>query len=187
MVSQLRVAPPVPHKAETKDAIPQSRISRVLTSIRSIFPSCKIEIPQGHRLVAFLCHSSQDKPAVRQLYRRLLNDDIDPWLDEEKLLPGQDWQFEILKAVRTSDIVIVCLSRNSITKEGFVQKEIKHALDVAEEKPEGTLFLIPVKLEDCNIPERLRRWQWLNFFEEGGYEKLMLALRKRADALGLPR
>jgi hypothetical protein len=145
----------------------------------------KIEIPQAHRLRAFLCHSSDDKPAVRRLYHRLVDDGIDPWLDEKKLLPGQDWQYEIWKAVRTSDNVIVCLSRNSITKEGFVQKEIKYALDVAEEKPEGTLFLIPVKLEECNTPERLRRWHWLDFFEEESYEKLMRSLRNRADELGL--
>jgi hypothetical protein len=143
------------------------------------------KIPRVRQLKVFLCHSSDDKPAVRQLYRRLLNESIDPWLDEEKLLPGQDWQFEIWKAVRSSDIVIACFSRGSITKDGFVQKEIKYALDLADEKPEGTLFLIPVKLEECDIPERLRRWQWLDFFEKGSYEKLMRSLRNRADALGL--
>ena len=72
----------------------------------------------------FLCHSSGDKTAVRNLYHRLQKDGIEPWLDEEKLLPGQDWQNEIIKAVRASDIVVVCLSRASTTKTGFVQKEI---------------------------------------------------------------
>jgi len=37
----------------------------------------------------FLCHSSGDKPEVRNLYQRLSNDGFDPWLDEEDLLPGQ--------------------------------------------------------------------------------------------------
>ena len=45
-------------------------------------------------LRVFLCHSSGDKPAVHDLYHRLLRNGIDPWLDEEKLLPGQDWQRE---------------------------------------------------------------------------------------------
>jgi hypothetical protein len=52
----------------------------------------------------FLCHSSGDKPEVRNLYQRLSSDGFDPWLDEEKLLPGQKWKSEIPKAVKTSDV-----------------------------------------------------------------------------------
>ncbi len=51
-------------------------------------------------LRVFLCHASQDKPVVRELYQRLLTAGwIDPWLDEEKLLPGQDWYRKSAKAV----------------------------------------------------------------------------------------
>jgi hypothetical protein len=130
----------------------------------------------SHRLNVFLCHSSDDKPAVRRLYHRLRADGVQPWLDEENLIPGQDWQFQIPIAVRTSDIVIVCLSQYSVSKTGYVQKEIKSALDVADEQPEGKIFIIPVKLEECEIPERLRRWQWVNLFDDKGYERLTLAL-----------
>ena len=51
-------------------------------------------------LKVFLCHTSADKPTVRELYQRLLTEGwINAWLDEEKLLPGQDWSVEIEKAV----------------------------------------------------------------------------------------
>ena len=51
-----------------------------------------------------LCHASQDKPIVRELHQRLLTEAwIDPWLDEKKLLPGQDWRIEIEEAVETAD------------------------------------------------------------------------------------
>lgn len=138
-------------------------------------------------LRVFLCHASGDKSAVRELYQRLRADGIDAWLDEENLLPGQDWQRAIPKAVRESDVVIVCLSRSSITKAGYVQKEIKFALDVADEQPEDTIFLIPLKLEECNVPDRLSRWQWVNLFSPNGYERLMRALRVRAESLGAGR
>jgi hypothetical protein len=136
-------------------------------------------------LQVFLCHSSSDKPSARDLYQRLRAENIDPWLDEEDLLPGQDWNQEILKAVRASDVVIICLSLKSINKAGYVQKEIKYALDIADEQPEGAIFLIPVKLEDCDVPERLRRWQWVNLFEENGFTRLMRALDARAATLGI--
>ena len=125
----------------------------------------------------FLCHSSGDKPEVRNLYQRLSSDGFDPWLDEEDLLPGQKWKVEIPKAVKTSDVVIVCLSHKAINKSGYVQKEIKFALDKAEEQPEDTIFLIPLKLEECDVPERLQRWHWVNLFEEKGYGRLMSSLR----------
>src|SRR5260370_34116492 len=135
------------------------------------------------RLRVFLCHSSGDKPLVRNLYQRLNACNIDPWLDQENLLPGQDCHQEIRKAVRLTDVVIVCLSRESINKTGFVQKEIKFALDVADEQPEGTIFLIPLKLEECGIPERLRHLQAVKYFEEGSFDKLLSALKHRSESL----
>jgi hypothetical protein len=136
-------------------------------------------------LKVFLCHSSGDKPAVRDLYGRLKAGGFKPWLDEEDLLPGQDWHVEITKAVKSADVVVVCLSKGSVTKEGYVQREIKLALDVADEKPEGTIFIIPTKLEECPIPDRLSRWHWVNMFEAKGYRRLLDALYARANGLGI--
>ncbi len=135
------------------------------------------------RLRVFLCHSSSDKPRVTSLYDQLLHDGFDPWLDQKKLRGGQDWKLEIERAVRRTDAVLVCLSQSSITKEGFVQKEIRLALDVADEKPEGSIFLIPVKLEQCRVPDRLSRWQWIDFCHEHGYIELKSALAERENAL----
>jgi len=139
-------------------------------------PNCQLRV--------FLCHSSGDKPAVRDLYRRLKADGFAPWLDEEELLPGQDWQQEIPAAVRACDVVVICLSQKSVTKEGYLQREIREALYVAEENPEGTIFVIPVKLEEVEVPKRLAQWQWANLFQEGGYRRLVRALEVRASTIG---
>jgi formylglycine-generating enzyme required for sulfatase activity len=141
---------------------------------------------ENRPLKVFLCHSKEDKPKVRELYRRLTSDGFDAWLDEEKLVPGQDWDVEIRKAVRKSDVVAVCLSKRSITKEGYVQKEIRFALDLADEKPDSTIFLIPARLEDCSVPDRLSRWQWVDLSSQNGYTKLIKALELRAKDLGIP-
>jgi uncharacterized protein YegP (UPF0339 family) len=144
-------------------------------------PSSKDNLKRA--LSVFLCHSSGDKPAAQHLYNRLHADGVDPWLDVEKLLPGQDWELEIRKAVKNSDIIIICLSEHSINKKGFVQKEIKFALDVADEQPEGTIFLIPLRLEQCVVPDRLRSKHWVDYFQSDGYERLIHALRTRAQEL----
>jgi len=143
-------------------------------------------MPEPRPLKVFLCHAKEDKPQVRELYRRLHADGIEVWLDERSLLPGQDWKVEIPKAVRESDVVIVCMSPVSARKEGFVQAEINFALDMALQKPEGTIYIVPAKLEECEVPDKLSRWQWVNLFEDAndGYEMLMLSLKLRAKNLG---
>jgi len=148
---------------------------------------------ETRKLKVFLCHASQDKPIVRELYQRLLatpyGDDkgwINPWLDEEKLLPGQDWDMEIEKAVEAADVVIVCLSNTSVSKEGYIQRELKFVLDIALEKPEGTIFVVPLRLDNCELPRRLRSWQAVDYFpaEHQGrsFEKLMQSLRIRYES-----
>jgi len=137
------------------------------------------------QLKVFLCHSSSDKTEVRSLFKRLSSDRVQPWLDEEDLLAGQDWDYEIKRAVKNSHVVVACLSKGSVNKSGYVQKEIKLALDVADEQPEGTIFVIPLKLEECEIPERLSRFHSLNYYEQGGHDRLLKALRRRAQSLGL--
>jgi len=148
---------------------------------RPVSPDPKPLEPKFGSLRVFLCHSSNDKPAVRNLYKKLFDEGIDAWLDEEKLLPGYKWDDDIKKAVQESDVVIICLSKSSITKEGYVQKEIRLALDKALEKPDGAIFIIPARLEDCDVPEKLKGWQWVNLFEESGYERLVKALEERAE------
>lgn len=152
----------------------------IAASLVSANLSASKPLKSGRTLRIFLCHSSGDKQRVRVLHKRLRGDGFDPWLDEDKILPGQDWNQQIIRAVRNSDVVLVCLSQHSTNKAGYVQKEIKYALDVADEQPEGAIFLIPVRLEACDVPERLGRWQWLNYFEDQGYRRLLMALEVKA-------
>lgn len=141
-------------------------------------------------LRVFLVHSSYDKPLVRELYQKLRAESwIQPWLDEEELYPGQDWNIEIEKAVEASDVILVCLSNNSVTKEGYVQRDIRIALDYADYKPEGTLYIIPVRLEESDPPRRLRAWQYADYFPESqrerAFQRLLVSLKRRADSLDL--
>jgi hypothetical protein len=140
----------------------------------------------NRRLKVFLCHASEDKPSVRLLYRKLLDEGAEPWLDEENLLPGENWRDSIGLAMRQSDAVVLCLSRKTESKVGFVQREIYDALDFAKEHPDGgARFLIPAQIEECDIPPRLGHLQATKLYEAGGYNKLLNALRIKATALGV--
>jgi hypothetical protein len=109
----------------------------------------------------------------------LLSNKFSPWLDQEKILPGQNWKFEIVREIEKSDVVLVLLSRQSVNRTGYMQREIGIALDIAANQPEGRIFIIPVRLDECEVPNRLRELHWANLFDLNGYQKLQQALDQR--------
>lgn len=133
------------------------------------------------KVTIFLAHASEDKQDVRKLYRKLKQCGYRPWLDEEDILPGQLWREEIPKAIRTSDFFLACLSKQSVAKSGYVQREFRLALNYYAERPTGYIYLIPLKLDDCEIPDlrheeygiALRDYQWLNYHQADGFERLL--------------
>jgi len=137
--------------------------------------------PQTDPLNVFLCHAKEDKESVLDLYDKLKNCGVNPWVDERDILPGQDWEFEIRKALRECHVVLVCLSNQSVNKRGYVQKEIKIALDISDKEPEGAIFVIPARLEECAAPDRLAHKQWVDLFEDQGFRDLIESLKLRAS------
>ncbi|MFF0487836.1 toll/interleukin-1 receptor domain-containing protein [Nocardia sp. NPDC004068] len=144
------------------------------------------------RLRVFLAHSNADKPSVREVARLLALDGFEPWLDEESLVPGQEWALEISRAIARSDTVAVFLSTASVSRAGYVNKEITQALDLADRNPEGTAFIVPVRLDDCALPDRLRHIHGLRLAISAGdfsiaatYGRLQAALVYRGQQLGL--
>jgi hypothetical protein len=127
----------------------------------------------------FLCHSWGNKGIVREFYEWLRKQpDVRIWFDEVSLLPGQNWQREIRSEVRASDMVIVCLSREAVQKRGYVHKEIRIALDEASKRPEGSIYIVPVKLDDCEVPSRLARWHCVELANDKTYSQLKRLLRQ---------
>lgn len=125
----------------------------------------------------FLVYAHRDKNAVRKLYHRIMKADIKPWLDEKELMPGQNWKYEIRQAILRSDFVVVCLSGQFNKQGGFRHEELKIVLERTKSYPEDEIFLIPARLEECDLPEPLRSWQCVDLFEADGYKKLLKTLR----------
>jgi formylglycine-generating enzyme required for sulfatase activity len=89
------------------------------------------------------------------------------------------------EAIRASDVILVCLSQRSVKKDGYVKREIEFALDIADKLAEDAIFIIPLRLEACDFPDRLGDWHGVDLYAPRGYERLMRALQARADALGV--
>jgi hypothetical protein len=139
----------------------------------------------NNKLRVFLsyAHNKTDLENARRLYQYLCEIGTEPWLAKESLLPGQVLKRETQIALEQSDVIIICLSKNSVNKEGNIQLEIKAALDKALEKPEGEIYIIPVTFDDCEPPYSLNQYQQLDLFVEKDYSKLWSALNLRASHL----
>ncbi len=124
----------------------------------------------------FISYAREDQARVRALYDQLVAAGFHPWLDREHILPGQRWEPIIKQALKRADFALVCLSATSINKRGFLQKEIKQALEHVQEKLEDDVWLIPARLDDCDVPDSLSEIQWVDLFEEDGVEQLLRAI-----------
>lgn len=133
----------------------------------------------------FLGHANEDKPRVLELYHRLKAEGLAPWLDVEDLIPGQNWRNEIPRAIKSAKIFLACLSQHSIAKQGYVQREFRTALSAYAELPPDTIYLIPVRLDECEVPDlrlpelelNLRDLHWVDLFNENGFSRLVKAIR----------
>jgi hypothetical protein len=105
----------------------------------------------------FLAYVEEDKPWADRLFTDLEERGFAPWLDRRKLLPGQNWPRAIEEAIETSDFFVACFSHLSVRKKGAFQSEIRYALDCARRTPLDEAFLIPVRLDECRVPWRIRR------------------------------
>jgi len=144
------------------------------------------------KLIPFLCYAKENMELVREFCEKLKSEGwIDPWFDEEDLLAGQVWEDFVTEAVRESHAVIIFLSDVATKKNGFFQKEMKLALDTAAEKPHGTIFIIPIRIDHCDVPQVLRVYHYIDYFgtdeqKARVYDNLIASLKKRAQGLDIP-
>jgi predicted butyrate kinase (DUF1464 family) len=131
------------------------------------------------QLRIFLLHARSDQQAVRRLYRRLVKEGASVWLDQARLLPGQDWVYEIHRAIHNCDVVIACLSKQFNKQGGFRHEELRIALERANARDADQIFIIPARLELCDLPDSLRRWQRVDLFKPDGYKQLVRALQEQ--------
>jgi hypothetical protein len=145
--------------------------------------------PQGYRFdpetqpSVFVAYASEDLELARRLAEALRAADCSPWLDKDRLMPGQNWTQSIERAISDADAFVACFSTRSVSKRGQFQTELRQALHCAEKRPLDDVFFLPVRLEKCSIPERIsNQVQYVDLFPdwERGVRRLVKSIRKAA-------
>jgi len=137
----------------------------------------------------FLSYCRDNLEEVRRLREELVAAGETVWWDQE-IVGGQDWKFEIRKAMKSAYAVLLCLSRESAARTtSGIYPEALDAINFYREYAPGGVFLIPVRLSECDIPpleldgtRTLDRLQYVDLFPAGKYaagvKNLLAAIRK---------
>jgi DNA-binding NtrC family response regulator len=132
----------------------------------------------------FISYAREDEALARRLHDDIKRYGAEPWLDLRHIIPGQDWRESIRTAIHNSSHFIALISVNSVNKRGFVQKELREALELLSEFPPSATFIIPVRLDQSEPGHAaLQRLQWLSLFPsyEDGIPKLLVSLGLEAS------
>jgi hypothetical protein len=140
----------------------------------------------------FIAYIDEDSAAALRLSEALNQADIKTWIDKRRLLPGQHWRRAIERAIDRADFFVACFSARATRKRGQFPYELRYALRCAERMPLEEVFVIPVRLEPCSVPQRIQNTtQYVDLFPDWntGMTRLVASirceykLRRRRDAL----
>lgn len=129
-------------------------------------------------ITIFLNYTRTNQAQVETIYDFLESRGYTPWMDSKDIHGGQDWDRAIKQAIHNATFFIACLSTSSANRRGVLQQEIKEALDRWDGMLLDDIYLIPLKLEHCDIPSRLQHLQAINWFESDGKDRLVKAIQK---------
>lgn len=137
---------------------------------------------------AFLSYASPDREHVLQIYDFLTVNGIDVWMDIKQLLPGQQWDFEVKRALNRAAVIIIFLSHNSVERTGYVQRELKIALEQLQDRPLNRIYAIPVFLDsDLKIPDQIKHLHYVAIDQPESHFQLLEAIKNEFEQLGRSR
>lgn len=122
----------------------------------------------------FLSHSSKDKEFVRRLANDLKGRDVPVWLDEWELKVGDSLVAKIQQGIQESGWLAIILSKNSVASS-WVTIELNAGLATELEKKQ--VFVLPILVEDCDIPLFLKDKLFADFRKD--YQGGLAALLRR--------
>jgi hypothetical protein len=133
----------------------------------------------------FISYASPDRARVTPYFDRLASRGFGVWMDYKSIKAGQNWDFEIRRALDKASIIVVFISNHSVDRRGYLQREIKLALKKAEEKLTGDIYIIPVLLDlDVTIPDLLREIHCVKAWEADCHASIEDAVNHQLRTLG---
>lgn len=133
-------------------------------------------------LKIFVSYAKEDRDQALKYYDLLIQEGMLPWIDVKHILPGQNWEAEIDKAFLDANVVILLLSKKSVDKRGFVQREANDAIERLRYKQPTDIYVVPLLLEPCDVPSHIAgRLQYVDLSTPGAWEQVKASLQLAAE------
>lgn len=132
----------------------------------------------------FISYSHENEVFVNKLAAHLIKAKANVWVDQWELHVGDSLIAKIQMAIQQSSALIVVLSKASVASE-WCKKELNAGL--IRELEEKRVVVLPLLLEDCEIPLFLRDKMYADFrtnFDRGLSQVLESISRVTSDTLG---
>jgi len=149
------------YKIQFIDCDMDSFVSELNRRFKQATPLCKPKKKDASQIredapVVFICHANEDKDKAEDLYGKLKDAGLRPWLDKENLRGGDQWDKVIEKTIKEEIDYFIVLQTEALSKKlyGYVNKEITIALN-QQDYYRRLQFIIPVKAEECEQLEDL--------------------------------
>lgn len=107
------------------------------------------------RTTIFFSYSRADSKFALKLATSLRDAGINLWIDQLDIHPGLRWDAEVEKSLENSKSLLVILSEASVTSNNVLD-EVSYAL-------ENNKQVFPVIIDNCKIPFRIKRLQYIDF------------------------
>jgi hypothetical protein len=101
------------------------------------------------RKKGFLSYAHEDREWANRLYADLTALGINVWYDQHDFRSDQSVDDQILNAIKERYFIVLLLSKTSVSKQGYIRKEVKLGLDMIHHLQPGHVFIIPARIEDC--------------------------------------
>lgn len=142
---------------------------------------------EGAGAKIFLSYAREDLAEVLRLRLRLQRVGYRPWIDVFDICGGERWFDAIQDAIRSSHLFIACISSNSVSKRGVLQRELRLALETRDGLLDRDIFLLPLRLDETELPQSLQNVQWIDYSNpSAGWQRLCEAIeegmRRRGEA-----
>ncbi len=147
-----------------------------------LLPSFLLRLRSAMPLKVFVSYAKEDRDLALKYYDMIRQEGASPWMDVKHLLPGQNWEAEIDKALSNANVVVLLLSRKSINKRGFVQREANDAIGRLKYKQPTDIYVIPLLLEPCDVPSHIaERLQYVDLSNTGAWSQVQASLKLAAE------
>ncbi|MNZ37965.1 hypothetical protein D3C78_554260 [compost metagenome] len=133
-------------------------------------------------LKVFISYSKEDRSFALDYFAKISTEGASPWMDDQKLLPGQRWEFEIDRALKDANLIVLLLSPRSVNKRGFVQREAQDAIEQLRYKKEDDIYILPLVIEPCEVPSFISgKLQYIEMTSPDAWGRVQQALALAAE------